>query len=163
MYPLIRRVRKKGGAIDPFSFIYCKSKKMTSENRPFIAYEIGNKMTEQEDVKVKTPLYKDTITELNRLHRYLTYNYLIGDTRAVYLKQFELVLSLNCPNGTLWEMERYVRISKKYPLPDDVEKYVSRKHFYLYLMLYDYLMRDIGLIGKKETKGPNMKMFDMRT
>lgn len=118
-------------------------------------------MNEIIEKKQKTPLYKDTITDLNRLHRGLMHKYKFGDTRAVYLKEFELALSMNCPNQSLWSMERYVRISQHYPLPKDVQSYIGRDLFFLYMMLYEYIMRDIGLIGRKNEEPPTTKVFDL--
>ena len=109
----------------------------------------------------KTTLYKDTTTDLNRIHRFLMQRYLLGDTRARYLRMFELALSLNCPDQSLWEMERYKRVSKRYPLPNDSHEYITVKRFYLYLMLYEYIMRDIGLIGKKKEEPVEMKVFNL--
>lgn len=117
-------------------------------------------MNEKDEKMPKTTLYKDTITDLNKLHSNLLRLYLLGQTRAIYLKQFELALSMNCPKS-LWEMERYVRVSKKYPLPENECDYVSRKKFKLYMILYEYIMRDIGLIGNKKGEPPTVKVFDL--
>ena len=112
----------------------------------------------------KTPLYKDTVTDLNRYHRFLVNRYMMGDTRPRYLRTFELILSQSCPERSLWENERYVRVTKEYPLPkkDNPMDYVPTSQFYLYLVLYEYIMRDVGLIGKKTEPAPEMKIFDMK-
>ncbi len=112
----------------------------------------------------KTSLYKDTVTDLNRYHRFLMRRYMVGDTRPRYLRAFELILSQNCPEHSLWENERYIRVTRKYPLPekDDSMDYVPVSQFYIYLMLYEYIMRDVGLIGKKTEPIPEMKIFDMK-
>lgn len=109
----------------------------------------------------KTTLYKDTITDLNREYRILVNHYLWGDTRAIYLRKFELILSQNCPGCMLWEIPAYSRISHRWPLPKNIVDYVSRDTFYLYLMLYEKIMREIGLIGQVKEDTPDMKMFDM--
>ena len=109
----------------------------------------------------KTNLYKDTISDLNAEYRNLLQLYLIGDCRTVYLRKFELILSQNCPGSTLWAMPTYFRIAHRYPLPEEVSNFVSRKKFYLYLQLYELIMREIGLIGKPAEEAPEMKMFDM--
>mgnify|MGYP004626574269 FL=1 len=112
----------------------------------------------------KTPLCKDTVTDLNRYHRFLMRRYMVGDTRPRYLRAFELILSQNCPKHSLWENERYIRVTREYPLPekDDSMDYVPVCQFYVYLMLYEYIMRDVGLIGKKTEPIPKMKIFDMK-
>lgn len=111
--------------------------------------------------KPRISLYKDTITGLNREYDVLLNLFLIGDCRVVYLKKFEMWLSLNCPEYPLWVNERYIRLSTKYPLPQNPEAYVSRKLFYLYLMLYEMVMRDIGLIGRKKEQSKSPAVFDM--
>jgi len=110
----------------------------------------------------KTSLYKDTITDLNKIWSDLTKTYLIGDTRAIYLRRFELALSQNCPDTPLWYSPTYMRISSKYPLPKDVSEYISRQRFYLYLQTYEMIMREIGLVGKKDEDAPDVKLFDMK-
>ncbi len=67
---------------------------------------------------------------------------------------------MNCPQS-LWENERYIRITAKYPLPKNEDDYVSREIFKLYMILYEYIMRDIGLIGKKTEPKTETKVFDM--
>ncbi len=105
-------------------------------------------------------LYKDTITGLNSEWEALLRSYRLGDTRVLYLETFEAWLSMNCPKP-LWTMERYSRIASKYPLRPNTKGFVGRDLFRLYLMLYELIMRDVGLIGRKEDESPEVEVFDM--
>ena len=91
--------------------------------------------------------YKETITDMNNEYHQLLWAYKVRDCRAEYLNTFEQALALNCP-FSLWENERYFRITSKYPKPES--GYVSLKKFKLYMMLYYYVMADAGLLNRVE-------------
>ena len=93
-------------------------------------------------------VYKDTITPLNEAYWELIGYYSLGDTRVSYLKTFELTLSLNCPNKMLWNFDQYIVQAKLAPLPKDQRQRVDPETFLNYLMVYEQIMREVGLIDK---------------
>ncbi len=109
----------------------------------------------------KTKLYKDTVTDLNIEYRRLIDHFRIGDCRKTYLIVFELVLSQNLPGESLWENPTYFRVSHKYPLRTRNGDYVSRDLFQLYIMLYEKIMRDVGLVGAAAEEPPETPVFDL--
>ncbi len=109
----------------------------------------------------KTKLYKDTVTDLNIEYRRLIEHFRIGDWRKTYLTVFELVLSQNLPGESLWENETYFRITHKYPLKTKNGDYVSRDLFLLYMMMYEKIMREVGLVGVAAEEPPETPVFDL--
>ncbi len=106
-------------------------------------------------------LYKDTITGLNSQWEFLLSSFVLGDTRTLYLYRFEAWLSMNCPKP-LWRMERYARVASRYPLRPNTMGFVSRDYFRLYIILYEMIMRDIGMVGgRKDDGSPEVEVFDM--
>lgn len=106
-----------------------------------------------------TMKYKDTITDFNREYSFLLKCYKVRDTRVEYLLTFEQVLALNCPTP-IWENSRYIRITSKYPLPE--EGYTTPKKFRLYMMLYYYLMLDAGLLKMNVAEEDDMSEVGSR-
>ena len=95
-----------------------------------------------------TPLYKECIADINNGYRDLLRYYSRGDTRAGYLQTFELCLSQACPGKLLWKFEAYQDQARIFPLPDNPRAYVHSQVFYTYLMTYETIMREIGLLDK---------------
>ena len=104
--------------------------------------------------------YKNTVSDLNTWHSFLLRRMTVGDCRAEYLWTFEVVLDANCP-FSLKENPRYIRLTARYPLPE--RGYVSRKHFWAFMELYNYIMRDAGLLTREtesdEQFGERMDAF----
>ena len=93
-------------------------------------------------------LYKDTVTDLNVAYRELLGYMGVSDTRVGYLRDFEHVLSLTCPDKMLWQFEEYGELEALSPLPDDLRARVNPGVFRNYLMVYEQIMRKIGLVDK---------------
>lgn len=93
-------------------------------------------------------LYKDTVTDLNNGYRELLGYMGVSDTRVGYLRDFEHVLSLNCPDKMLWQFEEYRELEALSPLPDDLRARVNPGVFRNYLLVYEQIMRKIGLVDK---------------
>ena len=100
--------------------------------------------------------FKETINDMNNEYRNLLWAYKVKDTRVEYLNTFEQALALNC-SFPLWENERYIRITSRYPLPE--EGYISVQKFKLYMMLYYYIMNDAGLLDR-DTEPSNASYGD---
>ena len=95
----------------------------------------------------RTPLFKDVTTDLNQLYREVIALYQIGDTRAGYLQTFELSLSLCCPDTQLWNFPAYRALP---PLPENPRTRISPGHYYNCLLVYEQIMREVGLIDKDQ-------------
>lgn len=95
-----------------------------------------------------TPLYKDCISDINNGYRELLRYYSLGDTRAGYLHTFELCLSQACPGKLLWNFDEYRDQEAIFPLPENPRAFVASGVFYSYLMVYETIMRAIGLLDK---------------
>lgn len=122
------------------------------------------------ETAIQTRLYKDTITPLNSKWNGLCRAYGLSDTRVSYLKQFELALSQNCPNMMLWQMDIYKDLEKRCPLSeDDPRQKVPPGTFWAYMLVYEQIMRAIGLIDKVEVSEEmeaeedenKVKMYDL--
>lgn len=119
----------------------------------------------------QTSLYKDTITTLNGGWADLIRLYGIGDTRVSYLRQYECILSQNCPGKMLWQFDCYKELTRIQPLPSEQRAKVSSDTFFNYLLVYEQIMREIGLIDKapvveskpEEEKAPIIPLYDMQT
>ena len=94
------------------------------------------------------PKYKNTISDLNLWHSFLLRRMTVGDCRVEYLRTFEIVLDSNC-SFPLKENPRYIRLTKRYPLPPPPQKYVTPVKFQVYMELYNYVMRDAGLLNRE--------------
>ncbi len=94
------------------------------------------------------PKYKNTISDLNAWHSFLLRRMTVGDCRVEYLRTFEIVLDANCP-FSLNENPRYIRLTDHYPLPPHPAKYVTAEKFRIYMELYNYIMRDAGLLARE--------------
>ena len=77
-----------------------------------------------------------------------------GDTRAMYLKSFEVLLSFSLGNDMLWDNPDYLQIDKEWPLPDDHFEYVDYEAFRCRLILYEKIMKDKHLLGTAEQAAP---------
>ena len=119
-------------------------------------------MSESRDSKAL--LYKETVQPMNQAYNELLAFYSQGDTRAAYLKTFELALSLNCPNRMLWQFPEYKAQEAKAPLPKDPRIRIDPDQFYNYMMVYEQIMREVGLIDKdpmEVQKVQTVGLFDM--
>ena len=101
-----------------------------------------------------TPFYLNVPILLNQAYRELVTYYSIGDTKCCYLKTFELLLSMACPDKQLWNREIYQETEKLIPLPEDRTKTINPEAFRLWLITYEQVMRDIGLIDKNIVEEP---------
>lgn len=110
----------------------------------------------------ETMLYKDTVTDLNQGYRDLLTCLNMGDTRAVYLHQFEHILSQTIPDQMIWQTERYRRLNAMAPIPESGRAKVHPGVFRNYLMVYEQIMRDAGLIDKSPVETSiGIRMFDL--
>lgn len=100
--------------------------------------------------QAQTGLFKDTVTDLNNGYRNLIQSFSEGDYCVSYLRTFEFVLSLNCPDQMMWNFEQYKELEAIQPLPDDMDARVTAKTFMAYLMVYEQIMRSVGLIDKAQ-------------
>lgn len=89
--------------------------------------------------------YKETITDMNREYANLLRAFKVKDTRVEYLRTFELALDLNC-DKPIWQNPRYTRVTCRWPLPKS--GFTSIEKFHVYMTLYDYIMRDAGLLNR---------------
>ncbi len=96
----------------------------------------------------EVPIFKDTTTDLNVAFRELVSYLGVSDTRVGYLRDFEHVFSLTCPDRMLWTFPEYRELDALSPLPENVRSKVSPGVFRNYLMVYEQIMRRIGLIDK---------------
>ncbi|MCK9323255.1 MAG: hypothetical protein M0P07_04795 [Candidatus Methanomethylophilaceae archaeon] len=71
------------------------------------------------------------------------------DTRVFNLKNFEIALS-SAMTKTLWETEKYKKQIEEYPLPLDPQQPVPYETFRSWVVVYELIMRDYGLIGTKK-------------
>lgn len=111
-----------------------------------------------------TPFYLNTPVLLNRAYQELVMYYSMGDTRCSYLRTFELILSLSCPDVQLWNREIYKKTESLLPLPNDTTVMINAETFRLWLITYEQIMRDIGLIDKnvvEETKEEASEIGDI--
>lgn len=112
-----------------------------------------------------TNLFKETVSDLNVGWRELISFYSIGDTCAGYLRSFELCLSQNCPGQMLWQRDEYKAIASGYPLPDNPRTRIATGMFLNYLMVYEQIMREVGLIDKAPVEihdeTEDVLMFDL--
>ena len=97
------------------------------------------------------PKYKNTVADLNTYHSFLLGRMTVGDCRIKYLTTFELILDANCP-FPLDQNPRYVRLTDLYPLPPPPEERISPEKFQAYMKLYNYIMRDAGLLNRQASE-----------
>ena len=107
------------------------------------------------DEQIQTGLFKDTITDLNACWRECVRYFSEGDCCVSYLRTFELTLSPNCPDKMLWNFEEYIELEAILPLPDDMDVRVSAQTYMAYMMVYEQIMRKIGLVDKMARGGQN--------
>lgn len=96
----------------------------------------------------ETVLFKDTITDLNACWREMVNNFSEGDYCVSYLRTFEFVLSPNCPGRMVWNFPQYKELEAILPLPRDMDVRVTAETYMAYMMVYEQIMREIGLIDK---------------
>jgi len=108
---------------------------------------VENKLPKQ-DYQTQTGLFKDTVTDLNNGYRALLIAFSGGDYCVSYLRTFEFALSLNCPDRMLWNFEKYQELNAMLPLPDDMDARVTAKTYMAYIMVYEQIMREVGLVDK---------------
>jgi len=113
-----------------------------------------------------TSLFKETTSDLNLAWRELISFYSIGDTRAGYLRAFELCLSQNCPGMMIWQFGEYKDLQNITPMPDNPRIRLAPGAFYNYLMVYEQIERKVGLIDKapleNHVETNDIQMFDLR-
>ncbi len=96
-----------------------------------------------------TTLFLEVVSGLNEGYRDLIRMYNIGDTKAGYLKAFEMCLSPACPSRQLWQFDSYRETERLIPLPDDPCEKVNPEVFRLWIVTYEQIMREVALIDKK--------------
>ncbi len=96
----------------------------------------------------RSVVYKDTVSPLNQAYNELLSLFSVGDTRSVYLRTFELTLSMNCPNKMLWNFDCYRDLARIAPIPDEPRVKIESGQFFNYLMVYEQIMREAGLIDQ---------------
>ncbi len=97
----------------------------------------------------QTALYKDLTTDLNNAWRSMVQRYSIGDYCISYLRTFELCLSPCCPDTMLWNFDEYKELEAIEKLPSgDPNLRVTEDVYRHYVMLYEQIMRKVGLIDK---------------
>ncbi|MDO5862533.1 MAG: hypothetical protein Q4Q58_07075 [Thermoplasmata archaeon] len=109
----------------------------------------------------QTTLYKDTISDLNLGYRDLLMAYNEGDYAVSYLRTFEMILSLNLPDMTLWQYDEYKRLDGMLPLPVFDDEHVTGETFRAYMRVYEVLMRKVGLIDKDPQARETVSDLDM--
>ncbi len=97
-----------------------------------------------------TTKYKDTISDMNSLYSRLLHFQLIKDTRVEYLRAFESALGLNLPEPLI-KNPRYIRVTSVWPLNE--KGYTTEKKFRAYMLLYEEIMRDAGLLERRTDGG----------
>lgn len=111
--------------------------------------------------QTQTSLYKDTVVPLNNAWDMLVQLYGQGDTRVGYLRTFELTLSPNCPDEMLWQCEEYKAQEKLAPLPKDNRTRIDPDIFKDYLLVYEQIMRRVGLIDKDPLQSQALESVEL--
>lgn len=106
-------------------------------------------------------IWKDTTTDLNIAFRELISYMGASDTRVGYLRDFEHVLSLTCPDHLLWTFPEYRELDSLSPLPENMRAKVTAGVFRNYVLVYEQIMRKIGLIDKDPVEQVAGHMFDL--
>lgn len=97
----------------------------------------------------QTSLYKDLTTDLNAAWRTMVQRYSLGDYCVSYLRTFEFCLSPCCPDSMLWNFDQYRELQVIEPLPEEDDNIrITGKTYRHYIMVYEQIMREIGLIDK---------------
>lgn len=97
----------------------------------------------------QTALYKDLTTDLNNAWRAMIQRFSVGDYCVSYLRTFELCLSPCCPDLMLWQFDEYKELAAIEALPEgDPNLRVTESVYRHYIMVYEQIMRKIGLIDK---------------
>ncbi len=94
-------------------------------------------------------IYLNVVTRINDDYADLLGHLKEMDTRAAYLKIFEMSLSPALPNP-LWEVDEYVSQSRLTPMPTDPWAILSFEEFRGWLVVYEIVMRRQGLIGTRK-------------
>ncbi len=103
----------------------------------------------------RTSLFKDVTTDLNQCYREVVMYYQQGDTKVGYLREFELFLSQCCPDKQLWNFPAYRSLPR---LPENTRTKISSGHFLNCLIVYEQIMREVGLIDKDPMNIENERM-----
>jgi hypothetical protein len=90
--------------------------------------------------------YKDTISDMNLLYSKPLVYQQINDTRVEYLRAFESALGLNLPQPLI-KNPRYLRVTSAYPLKE--KGFTTVEKFRAYMLLYEEVMRDAGLLERR--------------
>ncbi len=99
-----------------------------------------------------TNIYLNTVVRINEGYSELQEHLKAMDTRVAYLKTFEIDLSSALPNMSLWNMDSYIAQQKANPMPDNIYELLQFDEFRSWMVLYELVMRDAGLIGHKTPK-----------
>lgn len=97
----------------------------------------------------ESQFFKESVTDLNNGYRELLNFFSQSDTRVVYLKTFEAILSQLIPDQMLWQMDVYKAQTAAMPLPKNPRQRIDPEMFYSYMMLYEQIMRMVGLLDKE--------------
>lgn len=93
----------------------------------------------------RTSLFKDVTTDLNQCYREAVMCYQLNDTKAGYLRTLEIFLSQCCPDRQLWNFPEYRELP---PLPVRARDRIPPESYYNFLIVYEQIMREVGLIDK---------------
>lgn len=94
-------------------------------------------------------LYINVVARINEDYAELIGHLKDMDTRCAYLRSFELTLS-SALREPLWQLPEYVRQSAEMPLPSDPYDMLPYEYFRAWLAVYEMIMRDEGLIGRRK-------------
>jgi hypothetical protein len=113
------------------------------------------------DYQTQTGLFKDTITDLNAGWREIVSYFSEGDYCVSYLRTFEFILSPNCPDKMLWNYPEYKELEAIQPLPDDMNARIDARTYMAYLMVYEQIMREVGLVDKTPREAQSTESIEM--
>lgn len=94
-------------------------------------------------------IYLNVVARVNQDYADLIDHLKEMDTRMAYLKTFELSLSVALPRP-LWESEKYIAQARITPMPDDPYTLLDFETFRGWMTVYEFVMRDEGLIGTRQ-------------
>ncbi len=96
-----------------------------------------------------SPLYLNIVERLNADYAKAIGALDMMDLRAFNLKAFEVSLSAAMPSP-LWNNELYANQEKRHPMPENPFEVLSYEDYRSWLVVYEMVMRDVGLLGSKK-------------
>lgn len=94
-------------------------------------------------------LYLNVVTRINDDYAALLDHLTEMDTRAAYLKTFEISLS-QALREPLWSLESYKAQAARLPMPADPYAFLPFETFRSWIVVYEMVMRENGLIGRQK-------------